>query len=613
MCGITGWADFKKQLIQQDHVINQMTDTLSKRGPDDTNIWKSEHVLFGHKRLSVVDLVGGKQPMTYTHKNHSYTVVYNGELYNTEDIRKELLTRGHRFLGHSDTEVLLHAYAEWKEECVTHFNGIFAFVIWDGERDLLFAGRDRLGVKPFFYTERNSSFLFGSEIKALLAHPDIKAKVDGEGLSEIFGLGPSRTPGQGVFKGVKELRPAHALTFSKSGLRVWRYWNVQSKEHSDSLEDTVHNVRHLFTDAVTRQLVSDVPVCTFLSGGVDSSAITAISAKHFEQIGKAPLHTYSIDYEENDQFFEASHFQPNSDGPWIEKMTNAFGTHHHRCVIGQEELAAYLKEAVEVRDLPGMADIDSSLLWFCREIKREFVVGLSGECADEIFGGYPWFHTANETNGFPWMRSTEERIGLLQDTWQKKLKLKEYVQSKYEETVAETPLLDGETGVDKARRELFYLNIIWFMTTLLDRKDRMSMGASLEVRVPFADHRLVEYVWNIPWEMKMYGNREKGVLRKALEGILPEEVLYRKKSPYPKTHHPAYTQVVKQMLTECLYKKDSVLHEFLDPSQLQQLIDSEGASFQVPWYGQLMKGPQLIAHLAQIHHWFETYRIDIEV
>lgn len=237
-----------------------------------------------------------------------------------------------------------------------------------------------------------------------------------------------------------------------------------------------------------------------------------------------------------------------------------------------------MKEAVEVRDLPGMADIDSSLLWFCREIKKDFVVGLSGECADEIFGGYPWFHMASETNGFPWMRSTEARIQLLQDSWQKKLSLKEYAQSKYEETVAETPLLDGETGVDKARRELFYLNMIWFMTTLLDRKDRMSMGASLEVRVPFADHRLVEYVWNIPWEMKMYGNREKGVLRKALEGILPNEVLYRKKSPYPKTHHPAYTQAVKEMLTDCLAQKDSVLHEFLDPHQLKQLIETEGAS-----------------------------------
>lgn len=612
MCGITGWVDFTKPLVREQPVMEKMTDTLSKRGPDDTNIWGKDHVLFGHKRLAVVDLEGGRQPMTRTHQGHTYTICYNGELYNTEDLRKELLAMGHRFKSHSDTEVLLHSYMEWKEECIHRLNGIFAFAVWDDERDLLFAARDRLGVKPLFYSEHGASFLFGSEIKAILAHPEVKAKVDREGLAEIFGLGPSRTPGSGVFKGIKEIRPGHAMLFSKDGLTVWRYWNVKSEKHPDSFSDTVLNVRTLFEDAVTRQLVSDVPVCTFLSGGVDSSAITATAAKHFEKEGKAPLHTFSVDYEDNERYFTSSLFQPNADGPWIRKMSEAFGTVHHNCVISQEDIAGWLEEAVIVRDLPGMADVDSSLLWFCREIKKDFVVSLSGECADEIFGGYPWFHSAEDVKGFPWMRSTEERIGLLKSDWQKKLGLKEYVTAKYEETVKETPVLDGETGEDKRRRELFYLNMLWFMTTLLDRKDRMSMGASLEVRVPFADHRLVEYVWNIPWEYKMHGNREKGVFRKALEGILPDDILYRKKSPYPKTHHPAYTKAVKRWLASLIQQKDSALHTFLDRKKLDQLIETEGASFQVPWYGQLMKGPQLIAHLAQIHTWFETYRIDIE-
>ena len=612
MCGITGWVDFKKQLVQEKQTINRMTDTLSKRGPDDSNVWGEHHVLFGHKRLAVVDIEGGCQPMACTYKGDTYTIIYNGELYNTEDLRKELRARGHQFERTSDTEVLLHSYIEWQEDCVDHLNGIFAFAVWDEKRDLLFAARDRLGVKPFFYTKQGSSFLFGSEIKAILAHPDIKAQVDRTGLSEIFGLGPSRTPGSGVFKGIKEVRPAHALTFSKDGLNIWRYWNVESEKHTDSFDDTVANVRSLFQDAVTRQLVSDVPVCTFLSGGLDSSAITAIAAGHFEKGGKAPLHTYSIDYEENDKFFQASAFQPNDDGPWIEKMTEAFGTTHHKCVISQKNLVDHLEEAVLVKDLPGMADVDSSLLWFCREIKKDFVVSLSGECADEIFGGYPWFHMADVESGFPWMRSTEERIKLLSDSWQKKLNLKEYVNAKYEETLAETPLLDGETGVDKARRQLFYLNMLWFMTNLLDRKDRMSMGASLEVRVPFADHRLVEYVWNIPWEMKMHDNREKGILRKALEGILPDDILYRKKSPYPKTHHPEYTKGVSEWLKTIRSQKDSVLHTLLDRKQLDQLLETEGSSFKVPWFGQLMKGPQLIAHLAQIHTWFEAYRIDID-
>jgi len=295
-------------------------------------------------------------------------------------------------------------------------------------------------------------------------------------------------------------------------------------------------------------------------------------------------------------------------------MSETFSTTHHRCVISNEKLAEHLTEAVIVRDLPGMADVDSSLLWFCREIKQNFVVSLSGECADEIFGGYPWFYRTDDlqSSNFPWMRSTELREQLLKRSWREKLRLREYVQQRYDETVRETPELHGESKLEAQRRQLFYLNMIWFMTTLLDRKDRMSMGASLEVRVPFADHRLVEYVWNIPWEMKMHGNREKGLLRKALEGVLPEDVLYRKKSPYPKTHNPYYTKAVTTWLSSILQDKESMLHEFFNRDQLDELIATEGKAFTTPWFGQLMTGPQLLAHLAQIHVWFERYNINIK-
>ncbi|PLR97664.1 asparagine synthase (glutamine-hydrolyzing) [Bacillus sp. T33-2] len=613
MCGITGWIDFKKDLRNELQTITKMTGTLSKRGPDATNVWLDTHTALGHKRLVVVDPEGGKQPMSKQKAGNHYTICYNGELYNTEDLRKALLLKGYSFNSHSDTEVLLTAYMEWEENCVEFLNGIFAFAVWDAQKEQLFIGRDRLGVKPLFFSELNTGFVFGSEQKAILAHPSVKTEVNREGLSEIFGLGPSRSPGTGIFKGLKELRPGHALTFSRSGLKIWRYWNVKSQTHTDNLEETTEKVRFLVTDAVKRQLVSDVPLCTFLSGGVDSSAITAIAANQFSEEGKGSLHTYSIDYEGNDQFFKENEFQPNSDEAWIKKMSDEFDTVHHSCIISQFDLAAYLTEAVHVRDLPGMADIDSSLLWFCREIKKDYVVSLSGECADEIFGGYPWFHRSEDLNrrGFPWMRSVESRQGLLRDHWRKKLKLEDYVMEKYNETLSEVPRLDGEPEDATKRREMFYLNMIWFMTTLLDRKDRMSMGASLEVRVPFADHRLVEYVWNIPWDMKMLGNREKGILRKALEGMLPEEVLYRKKSPYPKTHNPAYSRAIQSMLSDCLADPNSALHEFFDRERLHTMIETEGASFKVPWFGQLMTGPQLLAHLAQIHIWFRDYNINI--
>ncbi|WP_100403271.1 asparagine synthase (glutamine-hydrolyzing) [Bacillus sp. FJAT-42315] len=609
MCGITGWIDWDQDVSKQVSIVEKMVATLSKRGPDASNIWSTLHAALGHTRLVVVDPAGGAQPM----EKDGYTLVYNGELYNTEELRKELLKKGYSFRSHSDTEVLLTAYIEWKEACVDYFNGIFAFAIWDHQGERLFVARDRLGVKPLFYSEKGQSLLFASELKALLAHPNIKSEVGREGWQEVFGLGPSRTPGQGVFRGVKELRPAHALTYDRQGVRIWRYWNVESKKHEHSLQETIEHVRFLVQDAVERQLVADMPVCTFLSGGVDSSAISAIAANYFAKTNRGPLHTYSIDYEQNEQFFQANAFQPDADSPWIERMRQYIASIHGSAVIDNKQLVERLKDATMMRDLPGMADVDSSLLWFCERIKKDFTVALSGECADEIFGGYPWFYKEEMLNegAFPWMRSLDEREQLLLPHWQTKLDLKGYVQEKYNETVKETPQLVGESPLEAKRREMFYLNMIWFMTTLLERKDRMSMGASLEVRVPFADHRLVEYVWNIPWEIKMLNGREKGLLRRALEGVLPDDVLYRKKSPYPKTHHPEYTKRVKQQLTAIIENKTSPILELLSKQKMKEIIDTNGSSLKNPWFGQLMTGPQLIAYLTQMNDWLKHYNINI--
>ncbi|RKQ35658.1 asparagine synthase (glutamine-hydrolyzing) [Oceanobacillus halophilus] len=613
MCGITGLVEWKKDVRSSQKIVEKMTNTLAHRGPDDTGLWLDRHVGFGHKRLSVVDLEGGRQPMKKEKNGVSYTIIYNGELYNTEELRKDLVQKGYTFTTTSDTEVLLTAYMEWKENCVKYLNGIYAFGVWDEEKEQLFMSRDRMGVKPLFYHEVPGRFIFGSELKAILAHLNVHAEVDRSGLSEIFGLGPSRTPGHGLFKGIKELRAGHSLTFSKhNGLKVWRYWNMESKEHPDNLEDTAEKVKELFVDAVERQLVADVPVSTFLSGGVDSSAITAIAANYFERQGKEALATFSIDYEDNDKHFKSSKFQPSNDRPFIEKMVKHFGTEHHDEVISGFDLADLLKETVILRDQPGQADIDSSLLWLCHRIKNHTTVSLSGECADEIFGGYPWFHdpTAAE-GGFPWMKSLDSRIDLLHPEWQKKLDLKTYVYDRYKETIAETPKLDGESENDSRRRELFYLNMHWFMAQLLDRKDRMSMGASLEVRVPFADHKLVEYVWNIPWEMKTLEGREKGILRKALEGILPNEILYRKKSPYPRTFQPEYTKQVTTWMEDILADSSSPLFEFMKRDKVEAIVKSEGTEFRDPWYGQLMRGPQLIAHLCQIDYWLRTYEVKV--
>lgn len=608
VCGITGWIDYTQSLKNHEGIIKAMTETLSKRGPDDGNIWSNTHALLGHRRLAVIDLIGGKQPMTKVHQDKSYNMVYNGELYNTEEIRQELLKRGYSFSTSSDTEVLLASFIEWREQCVEYLNGIYAFAVWDEQEETLYAFRDRLGVKPFFYALKEGSLLFGSEIKAILANPHMTPQIDRQGLAALLSIGPSRVPGNGVYKGIEELEPGNAMKFSKAGMKIWRYWNVKSQKHEHSFEETVEQVRYLVKDSIKRQLVSDVPLCTFLSGGLDSSIITAIAANTYNQEGRT-LNTYSIDYEGNEQFFKKNDFQTSQDSYWINQMTQEFKTKHFDIILSQKDIVDYLEEAMLLRDLPGMVDIDSSLLVACRVIKEGYTVALSGECADEVFGGYPWFHRDYEL--FPWIRSADERESFLRKEWQSKLKLKDFMQHTFEEAVKDSPKLEGEDTKAAKQRELFYLNMRYFMQTLLERKDRMSMGASLEVRVPFADHRIVEYAWNIPWEMKNVGNMEKGLLRKAVEGLLPEEVLYRKKNPYPKTYHPEYTNGVKELLSNTLQRKESILHELFEKEQLEQLVSSGGSSFKVPWFGQLMAGPQLLAYLVQIDRWFENYNIEL--
>ena len=609
MCGITGWINWGADLTTQQGILDGMVETLTTRGPDASGTYVTRHAALGHRRLSVVDLEGGKQPMTRHKGTFAYTVTYNGELYNTPELKTDLESRGYRFATHSDTEVLLVAYIEYGPSCVERFNGIFAFGIWDEYRDLLFLARDRLGIKPLFYAERGSSFLFGSEIKALLAHPAVEAAVDYEGLAEIFMIGPARTPGHGVFKGISELKPGCCMTVRRSGKQISAYWALESKPHCDNFPTTVAKVRDLLQDATRRQLVADVPVCTLLSGGLDSSALTAFAASS----SKDPVDTYSVEYTDNNLFFTPDTFQPNADDLWVKKVASYFGTRHHEVLLDNDELAEALPIATLARDLPGMADIDTSLYLFCREIKKGATVALSGECADEIFGGYPWFYREEliQANTFPWSRSIRQRSEWVAPWVKDKVNLEDYATQRYREALAEVPRLPGEDETADRMRTIFYLSLTRFMPTLLDRKDRMSMAFGLEVRVPFCDHRIVEYVWNVPWEMKNYQNREKGLLRHALAGLLPEDVLWRKKSPYPKTHNPAYLHTVHERLMNILNDKTSPLHSVVNGAQIRELAQLPETPLGEPWFGQLMKKPQLFAYLIQMDTWLRDYKVKI--
>ena len=606
MCGIAGevYSPLKKQPSLESCYLNMQSELL-RRGPDQNGFFSDDGVMLIHTRLAVIDIENGIQPMT----RNGCTIVYNGELYNTDEVRGLLKDRGVSFSTTSDTEVVLRAYMELGEACLNLFNGIFAFAVWDGNK--LFVARDRMGVKPFFYAERDGHFIFASSVSALLKHDKIDPVADLNTIEEIFLMGPGRTPGCGVFKGIKELPPACCGYVEDGKLKYREYWQLRQHEHKESFEDTVLHTRDLVVNAIKRQLVSDIPVFTFLSGGLDSSIISSVAAKELAEQGKE-LHTYSVDYVDNGKYFVPGKFQPGSDEEYINRMNDYLGVTNHRILIDTPELVAGLFEAVDARGLPGMADVDSSMLVFSREIKKGFSVGLSGECADEIFGGYPWYRdeTIRMAAGFPWSQSTDYRFSFLKPEIQAMIDPHEFVSRRYEDTIARAHRLDGNSPTDDRMKEMTRLNLDWFMQTLLNRKDFMTMYNGLEARVPFCDISIVEYMYSVPWDYMNYQGREKGLLRKAAEGLLPEEVLWRKKSPYPKTHNPGYLRMVSGLLKEVINDPSSPILQIADKAALEGLLTANNAQ---PWFGQLMTTPQTIAYMLQINYWMQRYGVKVEL
>ena len=592
MCGIAGMVGLTADRNTQQKILA----TMVRRGPDGSGVYQDEGCTLLHSRLAIIDPTGGAQPM----KVGNTVIIYNGELYNTAELRRELEKLGHIFRTHSDTEVVLRAFLEWEGDCVHRFNGIFAFAVWDGQR--LFLARDRIGVKPLFYKRHEGGLLFGSELKNILAHPTVKAELDEEGAAELLLLGPGRTPGCGVFRGIREVEPGWCGWYADGKLNLHQYWHLTDREHTDSFEETAAHVRWLVTDAVKRQMVSDVPIGTFLSGGLDSSLITAICAGEQES-----LPTFSVDYENNDQYFIPNKFQPNSDGHYIRLMQQTLKTDHHWTVLTPEDLVDALEDATIARDLPGMADVDFSLLAFCRNIRKEVKVALSGECADEIFGGYPWYRdpAVRDTDGFPWAQNTAQRTGLLSANV--RINGAEYIHERYRQTCRESDILPGASPTERRMKEMMNLNFRWFMQTLLDRKDRMSMYSSLEVRVPFCDWRIAEYLYGVPWAFKDHRGKEKGLLRTAMAGILPDEVLWRKKSPYPKTWDPRYMELVSRRLKNLLEDQTAPVFYLIRREAAAKLLTEKAVW---PWYGQLMREPQTISFLLQLDFWLRKYGID---
>ncbi|WP_248960820.1 asparagine synthase (glutamine-hydrolyzing) [Sphaerisporangium perillae] len=618
MCGICGWVDFGSDLRESRDTLGNMTETMSCRGPDDEGTWISPHGALGHRRLAIIDIAGGRQPMVVEEDGQVLAALtYSGEVYNFQELRTELAARGHRFRTRSDTEVVLRAYLEWGEHLGDHLNGMYAFGIWDARSEELLLVRDRLGIKPLYYYPTPAGVLFGSEPKAILANSLAgEPVVEADGMRELLVF--VKTPEYAIFRGMREVRPGGVVKVNRDGLTKRRYWWLESREHPDDLPTTIRTVRGLLDDIIERQLISDVPLCSLLSGGLDSSAVTALAAEALREHGQGKLRSFSVDFAGYTENFSPDAMRDTPDAPYVRDLVlhlEHHGVEHTDIVLDSGDLMdpGVRAAVLRARDLPtGVGDMDTSLYLLFRAIRAHSTVALSGESADEVFGGYRWFHDPATVNAgtFPWLAAGTRLVALdevLNEEVLRRLDIPGYRDKRYHEALAEVPRLPGESGLEARMREISYLHLTRFVQMLLDRKDRMSMGVGLEVRVPFCDHRLVEYVFNAPWSMKTYDGREKSLLRAAVADLLPQSVLERRKSPYPSTQDPAYEKALRDEVARLLDSGHVLAEPLLDMVKIRAMIDQPQGTVSRHDVRAAMEG------LLQFNSWLERYHVRVSL
>lgn len=617
MCGITGWLSFSQDLNLQRSTLQRMTETMTRRGPDAGGLWIDGPIGFGHRRLSIIDLEGGRQPMTaaFGCDPEAVAITYSGEVYNFQDLRRDLQVLGHQFETRSDTEVVLHAYLEWGYDFVERLNGMYAFAIWNRRKQELLLVRDRMGVKPLYYFPTADGVIFGSEPKALLANPLVPRKIQADGLREILEM--VKTPGQAIFAGMREVLPGEWIRIARNGLQRQRYWRLEAREHEHSLDQTIGHTRDLLEDIVERQVVSDMPLCSLLSGGLDSSIITALASRKLLAAGKENIRSFSLDFADHGQGFASDAVRGTPDAPFVKDLVQQIQSHHGEVVLDSRELAdpQLRAQVIQALDLPPAywGDMWPSLYRLFKEVRQHSTVALSGESADEVFGGYRWFHdpAAIQAHTFPWLTSVTEKYfdgktlfdpGLLNH-----LDMQSFLQDSYSQAIAEAPGLPSEAAGDRRMREMSYVNLTRFVQTLLDRKDRMSMAVGLEVRVPFCDHRLVEYAFNIPWQMKAFDGREKSILRAATRDLLPASIVERVKSPYPSTQDPAYEQGLRRALAAIRDDSNAPVRPFLDFTRVEAALERPLGAHS-PMYDRM--GMELAVGLDT---WLREYDVSVEL
>ncbi|MFF4211408.1 asparagine synthase (glutamine-hydrolyzing) [Streptomyces sp. NPDC001796] len=576
MCGITGWVSYDRDLRTETATLDAMTRTMACRGPDDSGTWIGGAAALGHRRLAIIDLPGGRQPMTAKTPEGTVALVYSGETYNFTELRRELSALGHRFTTDSDTEVVLRAYLEWGDALAERLNGMYAFALWDGRRDTLVMIRDRMGIKPFYYHPTPDGVLFGSEPKAILANPLAPARIRLDGLRELLAL--VKTPGHAIWDGMREVEPGTVVTVDRQGAHRRVYWRLETRPHSDDRDTTVATVRALLEDIVRRQLVADVPRCTLLSGGLDSSAMTALAARQLALHGEK-VRSFAVDFVGQADHFVADELRATPDAPFVHDVARACATDHQDIVLDAQALADLDVRAkvIRARDLPmGLGDMDTSLYLLFQAIREQSTVALSGESADEVFGGYQQFfdEEARRADTFPWLvrhgRDRGEDADVLRPDLTGALDLEAYIADGYRTAVADIARLEGESDFEYRMRQICHLHLTRFVRVLLDRKDRTSMAVGLEVRVPFCDHRLVEYVYNTPWTLKSFDGREKSLLREAAADLIPKSVYDRVKSPYPSTQDPKYALALQEHAKDLLGRPSHPVFDLVDHERLRR-------------------------------------------
>ncbi|MEY9855640.1 asparagine synthase (glutamine-hydrolyzing) [Catenulispora sp. GAS73] len=607
MCGITGWISYERDLRDNAPTLDAMTATMECRGPDDRGTWIDGPAALGHRRLAIIDLPGGRQPMTAEVGGQSVVIVYSGETYNFTELRAELTSRGHRFTTDSDTEVVLRGYIEWGSAVAERLNGMYAFAIWDGRDRKLRLIRDRMGIKPLYYSPTPDGVLFGSEPKAILANPLAERAVGLEGLRELFVL--VKTPGHAFWSGMREVEPGTVVTIGPEGIRTDVYWTLTTQPHGDSREESIAHVRELLDDIVRRQLVADVPRCVLLSGGLDSSTLTALSARQLAVTGEK-IRSFAVDFVDHAKNFVPDPIRADPDTPFVHAVAEHSNTVHQDIVLDAESLTDLdaRRTVIRARDMPaGLGDMDTSLYLLFKEIRDHSTVALSGESADEVFGGYQDFFNEEARCGgtFPWLVKYTENfgddMGLLRPELRQAMDLQNYVQECYDAAVSTIERLPGESDFDYRMRRVCHLYLTRFVRFLLDRKDRLSMAVGLEVRVPFCDHRLVEYVYNAPWAIKSFDGREKSLLREAAAEVLPRSVYDRVKSPYPSTQDPRYAIALRSRVADLLSQPSHPVFDFVDPTTVRQLVDDSGSAI-------LQSSRRGLERTLDMALWLEMYR-----